>query len=1153
MRKDFTRSFLLFLTFFTLLLLLTAGQAYPQGTASLAGTVTDATGAVVPGVAITARHVATNEIYTTVTTQSGLYRFPSLRVGAYEVTMELAGFKLAKFDNVILTVGETFSLDTVLEIGEVTDVVTVVAEGVQVVQTTDTTLSSLVDTTTVSMLPLEFREPSAFVNLMPGIVDGNSINEAIGDTSRGAAVHGARSGTGNFTVDGFDNNDQGQGGRGGSAAGLGLPGSMVGISPEAVQEFRVVTSNFEAQHGRAGGFVSNVTLKSGTNSIHGSLFEYNRVQALAANSWASNSAGIKDTLVRNQFGGSIGGPVVQDKTFFFTSLEFHRLRTSSPTTVTSVTPEFIEFVRSGQFAAFHESDPGGLCMQYNGVPCPGAFALSSTLGPMVGSLVDEFGFPVPTSNLTNIGGGMVTSGIEYPVNVYGTAAGLDTAPLDQNRFSLKIDHSFSDKDKLSGTYLFDDIDQGGSFGGDFFNPAFPFENPARNQIIGLTHTHIWSNTMISELRAGYLRDRSDFPSLLEDEPPSIWPNLFDPMTTSLGRTSGLPQYFTNNQFQFQGNFSIVHGAHTFKVGAEYRRTSNGSAFEALKNGEFDFNDIESTLTDGAFGDETDLVIPDVVNEICGGPCGGGLGLAAVNPQTGELPEFYRGFRANELGLYFQDNWRVHPHFTINYGIRWEYQGPPHNFRPGLDSNFYFGSALLPDSWASCDDVTDGNENPFFPCDSAQFRRVANGQFVQKDNNIWAKDTNNFAPRFGFAWDIGGKQQWVLRGGGGVFYDRIWNNLYENIRFNPPFHSFSGTGALFDGVPVGPLSNPGFFTYPIDPTKFLFSGAASPRHVDENLVLPYMQQYYLSIQHEFAQGWAVHASYISTLGRKLTGLIDMNTFPGRTAGIGSSRRPNTSIGQDNSRNNAFKSNYHGMELQVVKRYSYGLQLQANYTFSKSIDEISDAFQGRDALRPSNTLNIVLDRGPSDFDVRHRFVLNFYYELPFLRDNRWLGGWATSAIINLRSGTPFSILADADTNSDGYATDRAAFLGTGNISDLINNGGSPADGYLTVTDANGDPLFGETPTNPSINQGAWIDGALGRNIFTGPGIANVDWSITKKFAITEGSALQLQGNFFNLFNRANFFMPVPVYISSPEFGKATDTFDPRIVQIALRYDF
>jgi hypothetical protein len=235
-------------------------------------------------------------------------------------------------------------------------------------------------------------------------------------------------------------------------------------------------------------------------------------------------------------------------------------------------------------------------------------------------------------------------------------------------------------------------------------------------------------------------------------------------------------------------------------------------------------------------------------------------------------------------------------------------------------------------------------------------------------------------------------------------------------------------------------------------------------------------------------------------------------------------------------------------------SQGLQFQANYTFSKVIDEISDAFSGKDSLRPVNTLDIGLNRGRADFDIPHQFTSSLYWEIPVAKNNRWAGGWTTGGIITVRQGTPFSLLGSADRNRDGYTTDRAAYLGNtpAPIEMFINHDVSPADGYLTTRTPSGNPLFGNQPFNPNVNSGLWIDGSLGRNILTGPGLFDVTWTVQKRFRVTENTAFSFQANFFNMFNHPNFTRPVQ-NISSGSFGKSTNTFDPRIIQLALRFDF
>jgi hypothetical protein len=1152
MRKFF------FLTAVFSLVVVFDAQAFGQGNAALTGTVTDQTGATVAGATVTATNIATNVADSTQTSGGGLYRFPILPVGSYKISVQATGFKSANVENVVLTVGQIVTQDVKLEVGAPTESVTVVASGEQLAQSSDSSVSQLLNRSVWENYPLENRDTNEFVNLLPG-----AVPDGFAGSTRGAAVNGARGGMGNFLVEGYDNNDQGQGGRGALVSG-----GITSISPEAIEEYRVITNSYSAQYGKAGGFVSDTVLRSGTNEFHGSLFEYNRVQKLAANDFFSNSAGIKDSLVRNQFGGSFGGPIVKDKTFAFGSVEIQRLRQGSPLTAVSTTQQFLDFVQSGGFATFHETDPNGICMQFNGAACPGAFSNSAHLGAIFSSLRSSQPFPLATSGLSNRGASLLTDGLIYPVPVYGDVTVTNSSQTNIGRFTTKVDHLMNETNRFTGTFLLEDSDTASAFDGADTTIGPPFVSPGRSILTGISWIHTFSPTVINELKGSYLRHRRDFPQCPGTEGiPSIVTGI-DPLTVGLGCSSALPQFFTDNQFQYQDHLSFIRGVHSFRTGVEYRRTRNGSAFEATKNGFFLPHGVEELVTDGFFGDEADLAV-------LGGPTFGGFTFAqaSLNPQTGALPEFYRGFRANEWAAYFQDDWKVRRNLTFNLGLRWEYFGPPHNFRSGLDSNFFFGSADTP--------VPNPSVNSFFPVDSPLHARVVRGGFEQRDNEIWQKDFNNFAPRGGFAWDVFGSQKLIVRGGGGISYDRIWNNLFENIRFNAPFFSFATVGTFGNGIPSGPLSTPGLFDVPFTAANTAgfnnpaFNPAPSPRHMDENLVTPYVQQFNLGVQYEFARDFLLEANYITTQGRKLTGVININTFNGRTRG-GSTRRPNTSIASDNFRTNAFKSIYHGGQIIVRNRPWHGLQFNSHYTFAKAIDEISDAFNARLGLNPTDNFNLKHDRGRADFDIRHRFVAGASYEAPFMKNNRWLGGWVLSGILQLQSGVPFSVFhSGQDPNADGIFTDRAVFVGS-NL-DSVYTGGSPADGFfdasqfvgmntlvaraiagpdgLVGTADDGSPLDACGAGNGVVvsNTRWWCNGTSGRNILTGPSFANVDLGIHKKFRVTEGSSLQLQANAFNVFNHPNFGLPVR-NLSSSQVGRSISTVGtPRVIQLAIRFDF
>lgn len=1158
-------------------LALVSSMAWAQGgRGELTGLVTDPSDAVVSGVTATLTNSATGDKRTTVTTPAGTYRFVALPIGTYTLELAPKGFKSVKVTDVVISVGIVNTRDIKLELGSTTEQVTVEA-GAQLVQTNDAALSGLVDRRVWQQLPLENRDTNAFINLLAGAVQGNVAFGMNGGTDRGAAVNGTRSGTGNYLVEGFDNNDQGLGG-GGSFGNTG--GSSTTISPDAIQEYRVIEHNFAAEYGRAGGFVTDTVLRSGTNQWHGSLFEYNRVQALAANSFFSNRNDVKDSLVRNQFGGSVGGPIIKDKTFFFFATEFQRTRSKNPLSGNVLTRDFINFVDSGGFQTWAESDPTGICVTYTANPCPGTFANSGTIGPifrnLMGSqpmLVCEPG-AANCSNPTNVGTGLYTFGLTYPVNEFAFITVPQAFKLDQARYSVKLDHRVSNSDQLTGTYTYDNADalsqwEGGS---STFGPDL--SNHGRAMVTGIVWSHTFSPTILNQARISFNRRTANFPgdqSATDAGIPALF-TAFDAYQGSFGNAGNLPQFFTENQFQYKDDLAVTKGKHNFKAGAEYRRIRNGSSFQVDPFGTFSAYGIEDLITDFAFGDNADTAV-------IGYPYYGSwfYAEAAIDPTKtpATLPDYYRGFRANEFAAYFQDDWRITPRLTLNLGLRWDYFGPPHNFKSNIDSNYYLGAPVTP--------IQTTSNNPFFPVNDPVLASFATGSLQVRNAEIWNKDTNNFAPRFGFAWDTFGNQKFVVRGGAGVAYDRMYNNIFENIRFNPPFFCFCNFGAFINNIPGGQLSTPGLYEVPFnnqglfnDPIFLPVLPKTSPRAIDQNLVAAYYEQFNFGFQYELMRDFVLESNWVGTFGRKLVGIVNLNTFPGRSGAGFLGTRLNPDVNNINLRTNAFASNYNAWQTTLRKRFSYGLQFNANYTYAKALDQISDTFTPRGVpgnLNPTDSLNVGLDYGPADFDVKHRFVFSYSYDLPFFKGNRWLGGWSTSGTVSLQTGVPFSITnAGVDSNRNGTFNDREAFVGSGSIKSVL-TGGSPAgnaDGtggyfdttaFLPLNSPGGDPT--ETVLCPAdVNQGLWCQGvAFGqtrRNTLYGPNFQNIDFGVAKRFKITESAAFTFQANFFNLFNRANFAQVVGNANDSSNFGRATATYEPgnggaRVTQLALRFDF
>ncbi len=1172
-RNTMTR-FLLVITVLGLL----AGNMWAQGgVGELTGLVTDPSGAVVSNATVTLNNTATGDKRTAVTTPAGVYRFAALPVvGAYTLETSPKGFKSVKVTDVIVSVGTVTSRDIKLELGASSEQVTVEA-GQQLVQTEESSVSQLVDRRVWENMPLEARNANDFVNLIAGAVP----EQIAGGTFRGAAVNGTRTGTGNFMVEGVDNNEQGQGGVSICGTACGQGGANTSISPDAIQEYRVISHDFNAEYGKAGGFVTDTVLKGGTNQFHGSLFEYNRIQALTANDWFSNNVGARDHLVRNQFGGSIGGPIIKDKTFFFGTVEFHRLRESAPVSATNLTQQFYNFVNTGGLASFYDTNVcGGSCGFTNSVTTGAAFNAQRAKYPLAFPLVNsKINCATDTTGACFTQNFPITAALglseQYPVPIYDTATESQVTPINQARFSIKVDHKIGANDQINGVYLFENVDFNCNFCGSDTTFGVPETNPNRAQTAGITWTHTFSPTVLNQAKLGYVRRKADFFAPGTEGIPSQLAAL-DPTAGGFGASTALPQFFTENEFQYKDDLSITKGKHSLKFGGEYRRTRNGSSFNADQYGHFYSWSAEDLITDGFFGDEFWKGIG------YGGYYGGWYQAgAAVNPTNGQVPDFYRGYRANEVGLYGQDDWRVNSRLTVNLGLRWDYFGPPHNFQPNIDSNFYFGNPITPVSTCKVPNSSPSSFtfpcqqlNPFFPGGDPFYANEATAVPQVKNSDIWHKDTNNFAPRVGFAWDTLGNQKWVVRGGFGIFYDRLYNNVFENIRFNPPFYADENFGNFQNGLAGGPTLQPGLFSIPFGPANnaqfispTLFPAGLPkpvPRHIDQNLVAAYYEQYSFGIQHEISKDFALEANYIGTLGRKLIGILNRNTYDGRTSGVpnafgvSSSVRPNPIFNSDNARGNFYSSNYNALDLTLRKRFSNGLSFNANYTYAKSLDQLSDVFRSRTAqISATDVENVHYDYGPSDFDVRHRVVVSYNYDLPFFKANRWVGGWALNGIFSWNTGAPVAIFDNNnDVNHDGVFTDRPTYAAGTDVLKSILGKEQAVAGVGNVYQYLDPTQFASTTCPATVNGGFWCNSTLSRNSVPGPKFTNWDFGVSKGFKITENTKLRFDANFFNLFNHPNFQNPQNNF-SDPAFGQSQSTYGDtgghRVTQLALRFDF
>jgi hypothetical protein len=1045
-------------------------------TGSISGAVTDQAGAALAAASVTLTAGATGQTRSTTTNNQGEYSFPSLPPGQYKIRITADGFTSREI-TAQLAVSQSLRADAQLSVGSTNETINVSASGDGVaVETQNAQLSNVVNQRQVTELPLITRNPYDLIALSAGATDGPDRGSGF-QRGAGFAVNGLRSQSANFVLDGGENND----------TFTTLPGQNVPL--DAIREFRVQTNNYTAEFGRGAGFVANVVTKSGSNHFHGSAYEFNRNSDLAANDSFNNANGFpKEFFNRNQFGFSAGGPVIKDRTFFFGSAEWLKARSSVNTGFFVPTPQLLALASPATRSIFST------------FAAPAITGRTVTAGDLgLNSLVDANGNPIDAA--TPLFGRVTT------VAPRDAGAGL---PQNTVLWTGRVDHTFSDRTSLFGRYAYERVEN--LIGSNSVSPyqGFNTTNKNRNQNFTLQLTRAWSPKLVTESRFVYNRLLNDQP--LGDAP--VTPSFFisDVISRQTDGDTVLPGYFATantlgaaipfggpqNLYQGYTSISYQRGDHDFKFGAQYVHIRDNRAFGAFQNALADFGTVQDFIN-GAVQDY----------EIAVDPHGLLPGQILNAPFT--APSFTRHFRYNEVAWFAEDAWKIRPRLTLNAGLRWEYFGILHS--PGneknLDANFYLGSG------------------------ANRLEQIANGQFALTSSQtgdlkdrFYEPDYNNFAPRIGLAYDLFGDGKTALRAGYGVFYDRNFGNALFNVIQNPPNYAVLIVGSANN--PNAPITaNVNQFEALNSVSGQSFSSSA--RALDQNLRTAYANVWNANIQHEFAGSFVASVAYAGSNGIKLYSLNNINR---RNSGalLGRSGRLNPNISGINFRSNDGHSNYHSLQARVDSRYikSAGLQFTAAYTYSHAIDNESSTFgdsfllsrvgQGvfgfQDAFNPSG------DKGNADFDVRHRFVASFNWDIPFAsglgaRPLKWLlDGWATNGVVSFRTGAPFTVFDTSQPDNDGSQAIRPRVVGP-----LAQPLDSPrpaggAGGTFDFLD-----LTGLAPT-PSVN-GPFTD-TLGRNTFRAPGLQTWNISFFRNFKITETAKLQFRAEFFNLFNHPNLFV-------------------------------
>ena len=1083
---------------FLLLLLVCAFQVVPAhaATADLLGRVVDETGGVLPGVTIVVKNAATGLERSGLTGDSGGYHLALLPVGNYSILAELPGFRRETITGIVLQAGQRARVDITLLVGDIAQEVTV--EGITpLVKADSMDIGIVIENVELNELPLNLRSFVQLNALDAGAASRTGANSSFYSRFGGNySFQGSPSDSNNFLLDSISI-------RGENDVRVGLR-----ISMDAIQEFKSETSLYSAESGRgAGGHISLVT-KSGSNELHGSLFYFHRNDALDARNFFDPIGEKKPEFRQHQFGATIGGPIVNDQTFFFFSYEGWRIG-KSRTRRYSVPP--VAF-RNGDFSSVSQpiydpattrddpNNPGQLIRD----PFPGNIIPADRINPVSRNVLNEL-YPLPTEP--------------------GDSQNLIASPFDkrdENLHTARIDHELSPNDRIFGRYsgVFDDtVDH---IFTQLPNFADDFEVPSQNAVLSYTRT-INAGT-VNEVKVGYNRMTQFLQDV--DFGGNILANLgimgtnpccdYNPSMrisgfSRTGAISNAPNNRSENVYQFVDNLSYTRGDHTLGVGVDVRRIHINGGIENSPTGAFTFQNFytRNLILDPATG--------TTISDASTGHAMADFFLGWTRSSGTSVGDGVRHHRTYHVGVYVKDDWNATPNLTVNLGLRYEY------FQPNVEINNKL-SNFLP-----------GDCSPF-PTNCPNAALVSGDEAGQFDlpEALFRSDLNNFAPRIGLAYRPFGNNRTVIRAGYGVYYtpQTTIQTMLLSSRNPPALLPFSFTGDPF--VPNLPIEN----AFP----EALRASSLTPWAQNENYRIGYNQHYTINVQRELANNLMLEVAYIGNKGAKLRLLRNINQ-PTPGPGAFNPRRNFSGFVNILMIDQFGKSIYHGVKINVDKRFSEGLGFLMSYNYSKVLDEggLFSFGESGDQLR-RDVFNPRGERGRSIFDSRQRFVFSYVWELPFGRGKpraanlggfaNWLVvGWQMSGITTLQTGTPVDVFSATD------------FANTG-------GGGRP--------DRVGNPNNGPQTPEEFFNTGAFVDpqvftfGTAGRNLTDGPGIINFDISVIKTTYLGENRRLQFRAEFFNAFNRANFEGPGVAY-GTGSFGQLSAAADAREIQFGLKFFF
>ncbi|MGH9512612.1 MAG: carboxypeptidase regulatory-like domain-containing protein [Terriglobales bacterium] len=1077
-----------------MMMAITATFAVGQITTSIiVGTVTDASGAAIPSAEVTALNTATDFSRTAATNAEGEYRIDFLPVGNYTVTVSSPGFKKVARTGVVLTVAGTTRVDTQLQVGQVNQTVEVSTE-VPLINTTNPEIGRTIETAEIENLPVVNRNVYTLLSITPGVQSnsaaGGGSSIVLGYPEERVFINGGvdvGAGSVNYYLDGGNN-----------MTGIRNTGNLL-PNPDAIQEFRVQTNNYNAQYGRFQNGIVNVLTKSGTNGIHGSAFEFVRNTIFDANDWGSTLA--TPSLHRNQFGGTVGGPIVKDKTFFFFSYGGLRQNTS--------TFEHSAIIPSAAELGGNFSGAAGGIIPVN--PATGKPFANNTIpiDPVALAIIQQ---NIPAAS--NAPGGLFQAFVPNPYNT--------------DEFLGKIDENLSDTQRLTLSYF-------ETSGNNSIVPSgsnLPWslqEFNWRQHNANVSDTWTISPTLINQVWLTYTRNfggRLNTPgtslasfgsAFTPDGPPSLpdisVSNFFRLADAIDGPVTGTNFYSVRDVVNWN------HGRHSISFGAE--ESLDKDIQEALLNnyGVFQFNGSATTpkgvksCPDCPLAD-FELGIPSKIQQDA--------------PSYGFTNSWYSGF-------FVQDDFRLKPRFTLNLGLRWDIQTPPTDPQ-NKESTFVPGvqSTVRPSAPAGI----------LFPGDPGITRGIVPVRW------------NHISPRIGFAFDPFGNGKTSIRAGAGLFWGSVSGNEWNStanfepfaIRINPfPNVSKTGNGATLDNPYKGYVGGDPF------PYSGQFVNGATIFGPATNFQWPYTYQFNASVQQQLTNSLSIEVAYVGSLSHDEPFGTDVNYPLASTslAPIPSSsnfglRRPDQSFGTIFSLRSNQTASYNGLQVSAVERLSHHLSFNAWYTWSHTFDSVQlDNNTAQGLVEDFN--NFQLDRGPGDFDLRHQAVISLIYQPDYYSgENRLIrntaNGWSIAPIFSIHTGIPFSVTNNnIDANLDGNTNDRAALVGDPGLS-------HPNVGEWFNTAA-----FAQIPATT----GKIVDGSSPRNYLRAPGFRNVDLAVFRTFGLTERFKLEFRAEGQNVLNIANYNSPVNT-VGSKTFGEilaatGNGTGTMRELQLGLRLTF